>query len=368
MSDILQGQKTLLVLLGVLGIASQVEFSAGIDTYGPFLSLWLSDVFASLSSWAYAWAPNYDTLQLNQALNLDTFARPTDLTKEIWFTMLMGPVAFKFPSVDELLSAIRIRQNIVRAARNTSLAFHTSAAERPADCWHYDEDHGFIIRPGVSLITALTKATQPEVSGMLYSFSCYRASEYVTVLGIAQELEQCNPVLYSRLQSLWTRRSIRSGEFHEVFLHEHGSMDQPMPHHYYVPGDRVWFRNPDEASAAASGFEGSWVIYLGDGLFSNFWKHDEPFTLQQKCVEIYHWRNGLYIDQNGDERIDETKVAACVETSLKNPAELEQIMTLMQRYREPRGVYTDAGGCIDTSREFARWVHPTTANMTLPAC
>jgi len=29
------------------------------------------------------------------------------------------------------------------------LAFDTTAAERPEDCWTYDEDKGFILLPGV---------------------------------------------------------------------------------------------------------------------------------------------------------------------------------------------------------------------------
>ncbi|MFZ3218785.1 MAG: hypothetical protein WA174_02070 [Rhodoferax sp.] len=335
--------------------------SAGHDAHGACVNLRLDDAILQ------AWAPGCDTLQLAQTLHLDTEHRPDDLTREIVVAMLMGPVAFEFPSVDELLSAVRIRHNIVQAARKTTLAFHTSEAERPEDCWTYDEDRGFVIRPDASLITALTKATQPEVSGALYSFSCYRASEYVIVLGIAQELEVSNPALLQQLQTLWTQRPIRSGEFHEVFLREQGSMEAPLPPHYFVPGDRTWFRNPDEASAEASGFEGSWVMYLGGGLFTNFWKRDQPYTLMQKCLEIYHWRHGLYRDAEGEERIDEDKVALCIEATLQQPAELRRIMAIMERYREARGIYTDAGGCIDTTREFARWVRPGTADLVLPA-
>jgi hypothetical protein len=39
----------------------------------------------------------------------------------------------------------------------------------------------------------------------------------------------------------------------------------------------------------------------------------------------------------------------------------------MTRYREARGIYTNAGGCIDTTREFSRWVRPGTADLKLPA-
>ena len=346
--------------LDAMDLTPHVVISTGEDALGPFVQLTLNEAQTQ------AWAPGLDTLQLCKTLKLDTLNQPDDLMREIVLTLLMGPVAFEFPSLDELMSAVRIRRNIVLAARKTSLAFHTCALDRPLDCWTYDKDRGFTVLPGVSLITALIKATQPEVSGSLYAFSCYRATEYVILLGIAQELAQCNPALLAQLQARWTARPIASGAFHEVFLREQGSMEAPLPPRYFVPGDRTWFRNPDEASADASGFEGSWVMYLGGGLFTNFWKQDQPYTLTRKCVEIYHWRHGLYLDETGEERIDEDRIAPMIEASLSNPIELERILAVMQRYREPRGVYTEAGGCIDTTREFARWVRPGTADLVLP--
>jgi Protein-glutamine gamma-glutamyltransferase len=330
------------------------------DAQGHFVRLRLNDSAMAL------WAPEFDTLSLCDRLSLDAAHHDSDLQREIVLTLLMGPVAFEFPSMQELLSAVRIRHNIVHAARKTTLAFHTSEAERPADCWHYKEDTGFTLLPDVPLVSALIKATQPEVSGTLFSFSCYRATEYVMLLGIAQELVLVNPAMQQQLQTLWEHRAVASGEFHDVFLREQGSMDAPLPPHYFVPGDRTWFRNPDEASADAEGFEGSWVMYLGGGLFNNFWKREQPFTLTTKCVELYHWRHALYTDDKGYARIDENKVATLVEASLKNPQAVERIMAEMVRYREPRGVYTDAGGCIDTTREFARWVHPGTSDLVLP--
>lgn len=359
-SHVSESTRALLGVLNAQDLALQVQAYAGSDAQGDWLAVWLEPAMVA------QWAPGLDTLSLAKTLQLDIVNNEAHLVREIVVTMLMGPVAFEFPSLDELVSAVHIRRNIVQAARKTTLAFHTSEADRPEDCWAYDEDHGFVIKPGASLIDAITKATQPEVSGSLYSFSCYRATEYVIVLGIALELARCNPPLYQQLQTLWEQRPIRSGEFHDVFLREQGSMEEPLPPRYYVPGDRTWFRNPDGASAEASGFEGSWVMYMGGGLFTNFWKRDQPYTLEQKSLEIYHWRHGLYFDAEGEERIDESKVEVLVEETLRNPAEVARISALMGRYREARGIYTDAGGCIDTTREFARWVRPGSADMVLP--
>lgn len=320
-----------------------------------------STLFTLRTEVANAWMPEYDTLNL-----CHTHPPPPDLLREIVVSMLIAPIALEFPSAEEFISAVRIRANTVHAARKTGLDFDTTAIERPMDCWVYRPSVGFAIRSGCSLIEGLRKATQPDASGKRFSFSCYRASEYVILLGIAQELEHCNPTLYTALEKLWEANPIQSGRFHDVFLHEQGSMEQPLPLHYFVPGDRTWFRNPDAASAEASGFEGSWVVYLGGGLFSNFWKPEAPFTLEDKCLEIYHWRDGLYLDAEGEERINETQVAECVAATRKNPSEMQRIMTLMARYREGRGIYTEAGGCIDTTREFARWVRPNTSDMRLP--
>ncbi len=315
---------------------------------------------------AAKWAPGLDTLGLAERLQLDTVNSTDDLEREILLAMLLSPVAFEFPSHEELASAVRVRRNIVLAARKTALEFHTTEVNRPEDCWTYSEDDGFTVRPGCALIPALQKATQPEASGKLYSFSCYRATEYVILLAIAQELEACNPPLLAALQQRWEKSAIMSGRFHDVFLREYGSMEQPLPPKYYVPGDRLWFRNPDEHSSDVSGYEGSWVFYIGNGLFTNFWKREQPYTLTAKCLELFHWRHATYTDEAGELRINESIVEAGVKATSADPAETARILELMLRMREPKGVY-QSGGCIDTSREYPRWMRPGTADMVLPS-
>jgi len=358
--DIAAARRNFLVQLEALGLAPYVRASDGEDGGRPCIRFRLREELAS------AWAPDSDTMQLCEVLDLDTQGNAGDLEREILLAMLLSPVAFQFPSHDELASAVRIRKNIVEAARKTTLAFDTDQAERPADCWTYSEDRGFTLLPGKPLVTALQKATQPDESGKLYSFSCYRATEYVILLSIAQEAMSCNPELFRCLQQQGETRAIMSGEFHEVFLREYGSMSDPLPLKYFVPGDRTWFRNPDDHSSDVTGYEGSWVLYLGGGLFTNFWKRAEPYTLTAKCLELFHWRNATYRDQAGELQIDETIVEALVRTSMNDPAEVERILKTMLRLREPKGVYVD-GGCIDTSREYPRWVCPGTSDLVLPA-
>jgi Protein-glutamine gamma-glutamyltransferase len=118
---------------------------------------------------------------------------------------------------------------------------------------------------------------------------------------------------------------------------------------YYVPGDRVWFKNPDERFSNASGYEGSWVIYLGGGKFSNFWKRDAPYTLNNKLMEVYHWRHGVSLDDTCIMQMDEELVEDKVAATRADPVKKQKVLKRMARYRDPMGVYSE-GGCIDASR------------------
>jgi len=310
------------------------------------------------------------------SLNLRTSLGPADqaghaneawaLEREIWVALLGSPHRFAFRDLEALKSHVRVRRNMALAARLTALAFKTEAAERPEADWHYEEKPGFILKPGRPLINALIAATQPEATGKLYDFSCYRATEYVILLGIAQELQANHPALLTQLEQLNERHAVRSGQFHEVFLIEYGSMEAPLPARFYVPGDRLWFRNPDEPSSDVTGYEGSWVMYMGGGLFSNFWKRDAPFTLESKAIEIFHWKDGVYTDAQGELQMDETVVERLVAQTQVDPEARARVLERMLRMRDPKGVYAE-GGCIDTTREYPKSVSRDHCDLVLPA-
>ncbi len=308
--------------------------------------------------------PLHDTLDLHRRWKKHR-GHPPSLAQEILQALLAAPRPLHFAGLSALQSHIRVRRHIVEAARQTALAFKTQAAERPENFWRYDEDHGFLLQPGCDLVQAIVAATQPEATGRLYDFSCYRASEYVILLGIARELQHHHPALYTQLQDRCQMHAIRSGQFHDVFLTEYGSLPEPLPAHYYVPGDRLWFRNPDARSSDIEGYEGSWVIYMGEGLFSNFWERERPFTLESKCLEIFHWRDGAQPDAHGQLQMDEVRVAQAVQATRSDPQACDQVLDIMMRMRDPQGIYAD-GGCIDATREFPRCVSQEGCQLVLP--
>jgi hypothetical protein len=114
-----------------------------------------------------------------------------------------------------------------------------------------------------------------------------------------------------------------------------------------------------------TGYEGSWVIYVGSGLFSNFWKRDQPFTLQSKCLEIFHWRDGVQTNAAGELWMDEAKVDACVQDTLHKPDKLQNILHQMMRIRDAKGIYAD-GGCLDATREYPKQIDPSACELSLP--
>lgn len=323
-------------------------------------------VFLLKEQYAYQFLPKANTIEFNKTLNFDLQRNLNSVEGEIVLSMLGAPQPLVYSSYDEFVSAVRTRVRIVKSARQTQLTFETSKAERPEDLWVYKEDVGFTVIPGKSLITALETATQPKhPEAPIYSFSCYRATEYVILHAIAQELAVVNPNLLRQLQHLWEVRPIKSGEYHDVFLDEYGSMERQIPTKYYIPGDRVWFRNPDFDSSNVSGYEGSWVIYLGGGLFSNFWKSDRPYTFADKCIEIYHWRHATYQDDEGELRINERIVEELVRNTKSDPDLAMEVVQKMAKPRDPKNVFSN-GGCADISREFPKAMCVGTAKIKIP--
>ncbi|MBC8115579.1 MAG: hypothetical protein H7062_14435, partial [Candidatus Saccharimonas sp.] len=112
-------RRSFLNRLGELGIDQYVQMSSDTSAGSSVVEFRLRE------SSANELAPGSDTTQLCKKLNLDTRNNPGDLEREILLAMLLCPIPFEFPSFDELMSAVRIRKNIVEAARKTALAFAT---------------------------------------------------------------------------------------------------------------------------------------------------------------------------------------------------------------------------------------------------
>lgn len=308
--------------------------------------------------------PDFDTTQLSTSLGLCTKTCDEDLHKEIFLCMAASPVAYSFPSRAELFASIRTRCNVVLIARRTELEFEVKQLSRPTTFWNQNNEGAFVLRHGESLEAALEAALCPDISGGRYSFSCREASEYLMLFGLTKELQTSNPFLLEKITAQWQSEPLIADDFNDVFLFERGSRERPFPKYCYVPGGRVWFKNPDELSVEADGFEGSWVCYLGGGEFVNLWDKTRPYSIEKKCIEIYHWRHGVYTHDSGNKAIDENIVNKKIHATLSDAEEKRRILAQMMEYRAPPGVY-GTGGCIDMSRDNIKWVCGGTSNIRL---
>ncbi len=73
------------------------------------------------------------------------------------------------------------------------------------------------------------------------------------------------------------------------------SIERGIPSRNFVPGDWAYLRNTDPATAEKTGYEGSNAVYLGGGIFADYYNdHDHAYTYREKLDEVYQWRNGVF--------------------------------------------------------------------------
>jgi hypothetical protein len=326
-----------------LGIDDLVDCIMSTGGDGRYLHLRASHRLLAL-------CPDFDTANITTFLRTHQPNRDRALISEIILAMALSPDVMYFGSEQELKSNLRMRCTVVQVASRTELNFDTSSITRPQAYWIYTKENGFLLRQGVSLADGLERALCPDVSGFTYAFSCQRASEYLILYAVVCELQKVNKTGLNDVEQQWRKRALTGDDFLFRFLGERGTRENPMPMRYYIPGDRIWFKNPDDHSSDLEGFEGSWVIYLGGGRFCNLWDRHRPYTLEEKCLEIYYWSQCVEVSPAGILWMNEAVVKEQVEKALHEQDLSGPILKKMMVYRDPTGVYAE-GGCIDLSRD-----------------
>jgi len=310
----------------------------------------LSWLHLSANDRLQALCPNFDTAPIQAYLSRRRPDNESQMVAEVILAMALSPQTIAFKTACEFKSTLRMRRNAVDVASRTELSFDTNSITRPQAYWVYTKENGFLLRQGVSLAEGLERALCPDVSGSTYAFSCQRASEYLMLYAVVRELSKVNQAGLHAVEEQWRKRALTGDDFLFRFLEERGTRENPIPMRYYIPGDRIWFKNPDDHSSDIEGYEGSWVIYIGGGRFCNLWDRQSPYTLEEKCLEIFYWSKSTTVNSNGILYMNEDAVKEQVEEALRDPAIQRSILEKMMVYRDPAGVYAD-GGCIDLSRD-----------------
>lgn len=314
----------------------------GIDDY----VISVNNNFVIKSYFAKLLMPDYNTLDLRKNMKLYNINKDDEdynLTVEIVLCLLNTPIIFTFDSFDDFIDMIDIRKIIVKYGYLTHVKFDTGTNTKVNVDYFKDNDEDVILLENKSLLEGIKKSIISK--DKLYNYSCYRITEFLLLLGLLEV--NSNKPICQQIESIWRRKAIKSKLFHDTFLYEYGTKENPIPIKYYIPGDRIWFRNPDDKSSDIIGYEGTWVVYLNDGLFCDFWKDggniNHQHTLEDIIITIYNWRNSI-IKKNDEFSIDDKFVQQLNKNINNNPDIKNNIIKSMYKY------YTD-GGCIDKTRE-----------------
>ena len=307
--------------------------------------------FVIKSYFAKLLMPDYNTLDLRKKMKVynitNNITKDDDdynLTVEILLCLLNAPVLFTFDSFDDFIDMIDSRKIIVKYGYLAHVKFDTGKDIKVnVDYFQYN-DKDVILLENKSLLEGIKKSIIPK--DKLYNYSCQRITEFLLLLGLL-EVNRNKPI-YQQIESIWRRKAIKSELFQDTFLYEYGTKENPIPMKYYIPGDRIWLKNPDDKSSDIVGYEGTWVVYLNDGLFCDFWKDggdvSHQHTLEDIIITIYNWRHSIIESSIDESSIDDKFVQQLNKNINNNPNTKNNIIKSMSKY------YAD-GGCMDKTRD-----------------
>ncbi len=242
----------------------------------------------------------------------------TTSKKEIVLAMLQNGRTTQFRgaecAVDALKDQVNIRQNIVAWTESAQwLWVDGRPAKWNAKYWNkgkYNPHHPL----HVALNDIFTHSER-------YFFGCYTATKVLITVAVLDYYGRIKHDEYT-YQSL-IRRLLQDGdplaniEPGEMWSFEKGyektqfsdsgklmHLSDKLPNDNFIPGDWAYFVNTDEISSKKNGYEGANTIYLGRGLFSDYYNdNNHHFTFREQIDEVYQWRNHVYSRPQDNKKI-----------------------------------------------------------------
>lgn len=229
--------------------------------------------------------------------------------KEIVLAMMQRGRQTKFAgracTVDALKDQVGVRQNIVAWTESAEWAWVDGRHARWNDKYWVAGNY----KSKYPLQEALSNIfVQPD----RYFFGCYTATKLLiahAMLDYYQRIKHDKTTTEFLIRRLLTDKdplsTIEPGNMWS-FEADYDAMTSspvgklihltgPVPHDNFIPGDWVYFVNPDHVSARKNGYEGANAIYLGRGLFSDYYNDNHHrFTFREQLDEVYQWRHGVF--------------------------------------------------------------------------
>ena len=229
--------------------------------------------------------------------------------KEIALALMQSGRSTRFSgnacNIEALKDHIGVRQSIVAWAENLHWKFpNGSSAQWNETYWNKGNLH-----PDKSLSEAMQDFFNNEE---LCAVGCYTATKIVIIQGVLDYYKRIKKDIKTLNLIKATLRSdgdVLVGVESESMWHDLGNSDQQklktigkllktkhqVPAYNFVPGDWVYFVNPDVKSSEIPGYEGSNSIYMGRARFDDFYNdNDHHYLYSEKLKEVYNWRFGVF--------------------------------------------------------------------------
>ncbi|MBE6823382.1 MAG: protein-glutamine gamma-glutamyltransferase [Ruminococcaceae bacterium] len=180
------------------------------------------------------------------------------LEKAMFHTLLNSRTQYQYDSPERLKFELRLRREIINAAREQYRSGLNFAVFRKSKCnpayWERTREGGFRMKPGVKASDAIRDIFE---NGSQYATECATALlilYYKALLNMMPE-DAFNKTFPSIYLMNWHRI--------DRILQEVGNINRASD---YLPGDRRYFMNPD-VDPLTPEWQGENVIDLGDGTY-----------------------------------------------------------------------------------------------------
>ncbi|WP_240647182.1 protein-glutamine gamma-glutamyltransferase [Paenibacillus nanensis] len=180
----------------------------------------------------------------------------TELERKTLRRKMNSPVTYWYPDLDALVFELKLRTNIVQAARalySSGVRFATFSRSRAnPQFWIRTPDGGFLLRPGVPPAVAVSDIFN---QGQMYAFECAGA---IIIMLYKAVLESIGEAAFNRhFQGLFLRDWQTDRDLQLTTSHNLNEV---------YAGDVLYFRNPDHHPSTPE-WQGENVIMLDDNLY-----------------------------------------------------------------------------------------------------
>lgn len=180
---------------------------------------------------------------------------PRSVERIILQRMRESPDVYSYESMDELAFELRVRKNIIASAKAMNYSGVQFEPFSRSRCnpryWQLTSVGGFRLKPGVPPADAIEDIYR---NGFLYAFECATA---ILIIYYHAVLNSIDRRLFNQL-------------FQHLYLYSwHADPDldiQSIESDYFLPGDVVYFNNPD-FHPSASWWRGENAVVLENGAF-----------------------------------------------------------------------------------------------------